>query len=65
MNNSAKFLLHPPYGFRGDDFILAFRLPWQPIKFRGFDKIHILKHFKNATLDPMPISCRRPNNSSH
>ena len=25
----------------------------------------VLKHFKNATLDLMPVSSRRPNNSSH
>ena len=31
MNSSTKFQLHPPY--------LAFRLPWQPIKFSGLDKI--------------------------
>ena len=48
MNISAKFQLHSPYGFSGDDFLifffvnLSFRLPWQPIKFRGLDKIHML-----------------------
>ena len=26
--------------------------------------LHIQKHFKNATLDSMPVSSRRPNNSS-
>ena len=43
---SAKFQLHPPYGFCGDDFIfanLAFRLPWQPIKFSNLDKIHMFR----------------------
>ena len=44
MNISAKFQLHLPYGFRVDDFSkcfanLAFRLPWQPIKFSSLDKI--------------------------
>ena len=24
MNISAKFQLHPPYGFRGDDFFIIF-----------------------------------------
>ena len=48
MNISAKFQLHPPYGFCGDDFFytfftnLAFQLPWQPIKFSSLDKIHML-----------------------
>ena len=40
-NISAKFQLFSPYGFWGDDFLfgnLAFRLPWQPIKFRDLDK---------------------------
>ena len=47
MNISAKFQLHPPYGFWGDEFLniffanLAFRLPWQPIKFSSLDKIHM------------------------
>ena len=46
MNISAKFQLHPPYGFWGDDFWIffsnsSFWLPWQPIKFRGLDKIHM------------------------
>ena len=44
MNISAKFEFHLPYGFRVDDFSkcfanLAFRLPWQPIKFSSLDKI--------------------------
>ena len=26
MNISAKFQLHPPYGFRGEDFLIFFRL---------------------------------------
>ena len=43
INISVKFQLHPPYGFRGDEFFIffsnvSFRLPWQPIKFRGLDK---------------------------
>ena len=43
MNRSSKFQLHSPYGFRRDHFFkffanLAFRLPRQPIKFRGLDK---------------------------
>ena len=44
MNISAKFQLHPPYNFWGDDFWffffanLYFWLPWQPIKFRGLTK---------------------------
>ena len=43
MNIPAKFQLHPPYGFWGDDFLylftnLAIQLPWQPIKFTGLDK---------------------------
>ena len=47
MNISTKFQLHPPYSFRGDDseyFFanLAFRFPWQPIKFSGLDKIHMV-----------------------
>ena len=42
----CKFQLHPPYGFWGDDFLiflanLSFRLPWQSIKFRALDKIHM------------------------
>ena len=43
---SAKFQLHPPYGFWGDDFEyffsnLSFGLPWQPIRFSSLDKIHM------------------------
>ena len=57
MNIYAKFQLHPPYGFGEEDFCifffenLAFRLPWQPIKIRDLDKIHLAgrgllqKHF--------------------
>ena len=47
MNISAKFQLHPPYGC-WDDFLifffanLVFRLPWQPIKFSGFEKLQML-----------------------
>ena len=52
----AKFQPHLPCGFLGDDCLvfftnLAFRLPWQPIKFSRLDKIHICgrglpkKHF--------------------
>ena len=39
----AKFQLHSPFGFRGDDFSptnFAFQLPWQPIRFSSLDKIH-------------------------
>ena len=49
MNISTKFQLHPTYGFGGDVFFflfffsnLAFPLPWQPIKFSGLDKIHMV-----------------------
>ena len=56
MNMYAKFQLHPPYGFWGEDFWIIFRklpfiLPWQPIKFSDLDKIHmnrrglLKKHF--------------------
>ena len=55
-NMYAKFQLHPPYSFWGEDFEyffenLPFMLPWQPIKFRDLDKIHmnrrglLKKHF--------------------
>ena len=44
MNMYAKFQLHPPYGFWGEDIFffenLPFMLPWQPIKFSDLDKIH-------------------------
>ena len=45
MHIPAKFQLHPPYGFWGDDVFLyffaslAFWLPWQPIKFTGLEKL--------------------------
>ena len=46
MNISTKFQLHLRYGFWGEVFFfpanLAFRLPWQPIKFSGLDKIHMV-----------------------
>ena len=58
MNMNAKFQLHdPPYIFCEEDFLkyffenLPFMLPWQPIKFRDLDKIHmncrglLKKHF--------------------
>ena len=52
VNIYAKFQLHPPYGFWGEDFeSLAFRLPWPPIKISDLDKIHMVgtgliqKHF--------------------
>ena len=57
MNMHAKFQLHLPYGFRGEDFLIFFRklpfmLPWQPIRFSDLDKkIHmnhrglLKKHF--------------------
>ena len=44
MNISAKFQLHAPYGFWFFNIFctnLSFRLPWQPIKFSGLDKIHM------------------------
>ena len=56
MNISAKFQLHPPYGFWADDFFLdffanlAFRLPWQPIKFIGLDKIHMFRGVRRGLL---------------
>ena len=57
MNIYAKFQLHPTYGFWEEDFYififknLAFRSPWQSIKFSDLDKIHmnrrglLKKHF--------------------
>ena len=56
MNISAKFQLHPSMASDKKIFFfvlanLAFRLPWQPIKFSGLDTIHIAgreplkKHF--------------------
>ena len=56
MNRYAKFQLHPPYDFWGEDFWiffenLPFMLPWQPIQFSDLDKIHmnhrglLKKHF--------------------
>ena len=54
MNMYAKFQLHLPYGFWGEDFFfenLPFMLPLQPIKFSDLDKIHmncrglLKKHF--------------------
>ena len=58
MNMYAKFQLHPPYDFWGEDKKfenvfenLPFMLPWQPIKFSALDKIHmnrrglLKKHF--------------------
>ena len=49
MNISAKLQLHALYGFCFCFFVvvfyffanLSFRLPWQPIKFSGLDKIHM------------------------
>ena len=61
MNIYAKFQLHLPYGFWEKDFFkisflnLAFLLPWQPIKIRDLDKIHMVgrgllqKHVCRAT----------------
>ena len=45
MNISAKFQLHPPMASDEKIFYfffanLGFRLPWQPIKFSGLNKIH-------------------------
>ena len=54
MNISSKFQLQPSMASEDVLFVLAnlaFRLPWQLIKFRGLDKIHIVgtellkKHF--------------------
>ena len=56
MNTYAKFQLHPPYDFSGEDFEyffenLPFMLSWQPIKFSDLDTIHmnrrvlLRKHF--------------------
>ena len=56
INMSAKFQLHPSYGFWEEDFWIifwkfTFMLPWQPIKFSHSDKIHmnhrggLKKHF--------------------
>ena len=48
MNISTKFQLYPPYGSEEMIFVqfffanLKFWLPWQPIKFSGFDKIHMV-----------------------
>ena len=47
MNISANCQLHPPYGFWEADCLIffckfSFRLPWEPIKFSGLDKIHML-----------------------
>ena len=67
MNNSAKFqLLLMGFFFPVN---LAFRLPWQPIKFSDLDKIHIVgkellkKHFcqtfvkiSSVRQQQMPIS---------
>ena len=43
INISVTFQLYPPYGVWGDEFFIffsnvSFRLPLQPIKFRGLDK---------------------------
>ena len=50
MNIYAKFQLHPPYGFWGEDFLIIFWkftlydwLPWRPIKFSDLDKIHMYR----------------------
>ena len=57
MKMYAKFQLHSPYGFWGEDVLifffenLPFMLPWQPIKFSDLDNIHmnrrglLKKHF--------------------
>ena len=59
MNMYAKFQLHSPYDFWGEDFWifeyffekLPFMLSWQPVKFSDLDKIHmnrrglLKKHF--------------------
>ena len=55
MNISARFQLHPPMASEEKIFVcanLAFRLPWQPIKFSGLDKFHMVGRelFKNETL---------------
>ena len=62
----AKFQLHPPYGFRDEDFSTVLRKPFmpprQPIKFNNFDKSHMKrrgllnKHFcKNNPNIPIKI----------
>ena len=68
MNIYAKFQLHPPYGFWEEDFLiffsknLAFRLPWQPIKFSDLDKIHMVgkgllqKHFCKTFFKTSPVT---------
>ena len=47
MNISTKFQLHPLMASEEMIFLyffanLAFRLPWQAIKFSGLDKIHMV-----------------------
>ena len=46
MNISARFPLHPPMASEEKVFFLranlAFRLPWQPIKFSGLDKFDMV-----------------------
>ena len=46
-NISAKFQLHPPYGFWGDDFLILFHkfslsVAMATIKFSSLDKIHMI-----------------------
>ena len=46
MDMYTKFQLQPPYGSEEKNFEyffenLQFMLPWQPIKFRDLDKIHM------------------------
>ena len=46
MDTYAKFQLHPPYNFWGEEFWiffenLSFMLPWQPIKFSDLDRFHM------------------------
>ena len=47
MNMYAKFQLHPPYSFWGEDFFenLHFMLLWQPIKFSDLKFILIVEDY--------------------
>ena len=62
MNMYAKFQLHPPYGFWGEDFWICFGkltlyVAMEPIKFSDLDKIHmnrrelLKKHVCNKNLN--------------
>ena len=69
-NMYAKFQLHLPYGFWGEDFFyifffenLPFMLPLQPIKFSNLDKIHmncrglLKKHFCKKKKKSKHLQC--------